>query len=245
MIDVVNQLAKSSQGEAMPMEFSYSSESIKVRSFIFDNEPWFLAKDVCDLLGLIDVSMSLQKLADYEKLIQKLFVSGQHREVWLVNESGLYSLIFRSNKPEAKAFQKWVTTVVLPEIRKTGGYRSKTRSNYLPVVEAPTSFYNLYTFLDYSIRCLEINQVTWFNINDILKAAGSRAGGSNKYRDSLFKLDPGLISHIQLQGYDTAYWYTTAAGMYLLLSKHHCFRKKGISINSLFSVAINGKEARS
>jgi prophage antirepressor-like protein len=87
-----------------------------------NGEPWFIAKDVCDVLGLADVSMSLKKLDEDEKLIQKLFVSGQYRNVWLINESGLYSLILRSNKPEAKKFRKWVTSEVLPAIRKHGMY---------------------------------------------------------------------------------------------------------------------------
>lgn len=86
------------------------------------NEPWLVARHVCDILGLVDVSMSLQRLDDDEKLIQKLFVSGQYRQVWLVNEPGLYSLVLTSNKPEAKAFKRWITHEVLPAIRKTGSY---------------------------------------------------------------------------------------------------------------------------
>ena len=85
-------------------------------------EPLFVAKDVCDILGLSDVSMSLKKLDEDEKLIQKLFVSGQYRNIWLINESGFYSLVLRSNKSQAKKFKKWVTSEVLPAIRKYGVY---------------------------------------------------------------------------------------------------------------------------
>lgn len=85
-------------------------------------EPWFVAKDVCDILQLTDVSKSVERLDDDEKLIRKIFVSGQSRDVILVNESGLYNLIFRSNKPEAKVFRKWVTGEVLPSIRRYGYY---------------------------------------------------------------------------------------------------------------------------
>ncbi len=87
-----------------------------------DGSIWFVAKDVCNALGLSDVSMSLKKLDDDEKLIQKIFVSGQRRDVWMINESGLYALILRSNKPEAKKFRKWVTNEVLPALRKQGYY---------------------------------------------------------------------------------------------------------------------------
>ena len=85
-------------------------------------EPWMVAKDVCDVLGLSDVSMSLKKLDDDEKLIQKIFVSGQYRNIWLINESGFFSLVLRSNKPQAKKIKKWVTGEILPAIRKHGGY---------------------------------------------------------------------------------------------------------------------------
>jgi anti-repressor protein len=85
--------------------------------------------------------MSLQKLDNDEKLIQKLFVSGQNRDTWTINESGLYSLILRSNKPQAKQFKKWVTGEVLPTIRKTGGYVADDDmfiKNYLPFADDAT-----------------------------------------------------------------------------------------------------------
>ncbi len=66
--------------------------------------------------------MSVAKLDDDEKLVQKLFVSGQNRDMIIINESGLYTLIMRSNKPEAKRFRKWVTSEVLPSINRTGMY---------------------------------------------------------------------------------------------------------------------------
>jgi anti-repressor protein len=66
------------------------------------------------VLDLTDVSLTVAKLDDGEKLISTLLMSGQDRDVWLVNQSGLYSLIMRSNKPNAKRFRKWVTGEVLP-----------------------------------------------------------------------------------------------------------------------------------
>lgn len=90
-----------------------------IRMKMIDGESWFIAKDICCALGLQDVSMTVKRLDDDEKLIQTLFVSGQGRETWTVNESGLYGLIFLSRKPEAKAFRKWVTNEVLPSIRRT------------------------------------------------------------------------------------------------------------------------------
>lgn len=107
------------------LQVFYNEESnVNIRTEVVNNEPWFVAKDICDALGLQDVSMTVKRLDDDEKLVQTVFVSGQNREIWTVNESGLYGLIFQSRKSEAKAFRKWVTNVVLPSIRRTGSYSS-------------------------------------------------------------------------------------------------------------------------
>ena len=101
--------------------FNYNDAPIRV---IENNngELWFIAKDVCNILELADVSMSVSKLDNDEKLVQKFFVAGQNRDVITINESGLYALIIRSNKPEARKFTKWITSEVIPSIRKTGSY---------------------------------------------------------------------------------------------------------------------------
>ncbi len=87
-----------------------------------EQEPWFIAKDVCEALDLENVSKACQNLPDDEKLISPLVISGQSRDILTVSESGLYRLIFRSNKPEAEKFRRWVFHDVLPQIRKTGTY---------------------------------------------------------------------------------------------------------------------------
>ncbi|MCD5969516.1 BRO-N domain-containing protein [Riemerella anatipestifer] len=86
------------------------------------NEIWFCAKDVCGSLGYADTEVALRKLEDDEKLLRKIYASGQYRQYMFINESGLYALILRSNKPEARKFRKWVTSEVLPAIRKYGTY---------------------------------------------------------------------------------------------------------------------------
>lgn len=82
-------------------------------------EPWFVAKDVCDALGLSNVSVALQRLDDDER---SKFNLGRQGETNIITEAGLYSLIMASKKSEAKAFKRWVTHEVLPAIRKDGGY---------------------------------------------------------------------------------------------------------------------------
>jgi prophage antirepressor-like protein len=94
----------------------------QVRSLMIDDMPWFVARDVCECLEVANVSKAVSRLQDEEKLVSLLVISGQNREVLMVNEPGLYRLIFTSNKPEARAFQNWVYHEVLPAIRKTGSY---------------------------------------------------------------------------------------------------------------------------
>ena len=127
----------------------------EIRSLLIEGEPWFVAKDICGILELSDVSMTLSRLDDDEKLIQVLFVSGQNRKIWIVNESGLYALIFQSRKPQARAFRKWVTSVVLPSIRKTGGFnRSEHDEPMLVLMEKMLELQN---------RQIEIMQSMFIN----------------------------------------------------------------------------------
>ena len=85
-------------------------------------EPWFVAKDVCDALGLGRQHDSTRYLDDDEKGEGLVNTSSGVQTMVTVNEPGLYRLILKSRKPEAKAFQRWVTHEVLPAIRKDGGY---------------------------------------------------------------------------------------------------------------------------
>lgn len=87
------------------------------------NEPWWVAKDVCDALELTQASKAIGTLDADEKGRKKIPTLGGEQEMATINEPGLYTLIMRSNKPKAKAFRRWVTHDVLPSIRATGGYK--------------------------------------------------------------------------------------------------------------------------
>jgi len=105
--------------------FDFNSHEIRV---IQDdnNEPWFVAKDISDILGYTDAHKMTSKLDDDEKSNRQIGGLGSHtggRGTTLINESGLYSVILTSKKSEAKKFKKWITSEVLPSIRKTGGYQ--------------------------------------------------------------------------------------------------------------------------
>lgn len=104
------------------VNFEFESKAIRVVTDETTGEPLWVAQDICEILEYKEVSKTLEKLDDDEKLIRKIFASGQNRDMVCVTESGLYTLIIRSNKPEAKPFKRWVTHEVLPSIRKTGQY---------------------------------------------------------------------------------------------------------------------------
>lgn len=95
----------------------------QVRTVLINDEPWFVGKDVAIALGYKDSSDALKKhVALEDKLTRRFTDSGQNREMYVINESGLYCLILSSRLESAKKFKHWVTAEVLPSIRKTGGY---------------------------------------------------------------------------------------------------------------------------
>ena len=104
----------------------FQNSGFKIRGGLIDNEPYFVAKDVCDMLDYSNVSMTLSKLRDSEKGVKKIYTLGGQQDMLCVTEPGLYKLIMRSNKSEAEQFQDWVTGDVLPSIRKHGIYATDT-----------------------------------------------------------------------------------------------------------------------
>ena len=108
--------------------FYNENENVSVRTKVIDGEPWFVAKDVCMMLGIQNSRDTLAKVLDDDEAgVATIYTRSsngveQYREVGIINESGLYHLIFISRKPEAKAIRRWVTGTVLPSIRRTGNY---------------------------------------------------------------------------------------------------------------------------
>ena len=100
----------------------FQNAGFKIRVLMRLGDPWFVAKDACDCLEIVNASQACQTLDEDEKGIYKVYTLGGSQDMMLISESGLYTLVMRSNKPEAKVFRKWVTSEVLPSIRKTGGY---------------------------------------------------------------------------------------------------------------------------
>jgi anti-repressor protein len=114
MGSVIHEGAKMNQS-ITPFEF----ESKQVRVVNIDGEPWWIARDVCDAINIRNVTQAVDRLDNDERSMSNI---GRQGDAWIINESGIYTLIMRSDKPEARRFRKWVTSEVLPSIRKTGKY---------------------------------------------------------------------------------------------------------------------------
>jgi len=115
-------VSKEEAGNSLPTVFSYG-ENAMLRTIIIDDQPWMVAKDVCDNLGIKNYRDKVSTQLDDDEKRMSVFPTPRGKQnMWAVNESGFYNLVFHSHKPEAKAFRKWVTSVVLPQIRQTGAF---------------------------------------------------------------------------------------------------------------------------
>lgn len=130
-----------------------------------------------------------------------------------VNESGLYHLIFQSRKPEARKFRKWVTSEVLPSIRRKGFYiAGKTSGDFIDARDIPytKSIHNGCT-----VRMVEVNGNCWFSINDLNRSIGSRTESAQSARKLNTRLP--LAAKVWLYGTTQPGWFTNSLGAKLLL----------------------------
>jgi prophage antirepressor-like protein len=106
-----------------PHRFDF--QGAEIRTVLVDGEPWWVAADICSVLELAQAASSLRLLDPDEKGMHSMHTPGGEQLVTTINEPGLYSLILRSRKPQAKAFKRWITHEVIPAIRQTGSYTAK------------------------------------------------------------------------------------------------------------------------
>lgn len=103
--------------------YRFPATGADVRTVVIDDEPWFVARDVCAVLDISNGRMAVSRLdADGVSTTDVIDSMGRTQQASIINEAGLYELIFQSRKPEAKAFRRWVTSEVLPALRRTGRY---------------------------------------------------------------------------------------------------------------------------
>ena len=143
--------------------------------------------------------------------------------MWLVNESGLYNLIFQSRKAEAKVFRKWVTSEVLPSIRKTGRYEmrpkrgrfvSPRQGDYLDLRCEP---YNTKWLGTTTVRVVEYEDVEWYSVADINRAMQVGTDAMQSVHN-LREANPNIVRKIFIFGNTHPAWFTTITGLRLLVS---------------------------
>jgi prophage antirepressor-like protein len=154
--------------------FNYKSETVRV---IQDEngDPWWVAKDVCKIIGLEDTHKAVQRLEKDEKGRKTIPTLGGDQEMWVISEPGLYSLMLRSTKPEAKQFKKWVTHDVLPTIRKTGKYEIQGMSELDLIIRSAQALKKLETRVHTLEAKTHINSgqtgywtiTAWCKLNDL------------------------------------------------------------------------------
>ena len=159
-----------------------------VRTMVIDNEPWVVGKDVAEILGYKDTSDAMRRHVDDEdKLTRRFTDSGQNREMYIINESGLYSLILSSKMPNARKFKRWVTSEVLPAIRKTGHFEMES---YSPEMQAILMHDKKLIKMDERVTSLENTMTLDYGQQQVLKetvnyivvdALGGK--GSGAYRE--------------------------------------------------------------
>ena len=170
-----------------------------VRNVVIKGESWFVAKDVCDILGLTNSRKATAGLDDEEKCVTISDTPGGQQSLTIINESGLYSLIMQSRKPEAKSFKKWVTSEVLPSIRKYGYYISPTAQlsrkernaierSYLKALDKYITEEDIYK-VSKKIRCSDIHVRRVLNgsyrDNDVMRVLQARAlANKNQWEDA-------------------------------------------------------------
>jgi prophage antirepressor-like protein len=216
-----------------PEVFQFSSTKQEVRSLLVENEPWIVAKDICDILGLSNSRKSITSLDEDERTDVTISYTSsngvvQKRKVKAVNESGLYTLIMRSNKPEAKTFRKWVTSEVLPAIRKKGyfGVRAEQKNDFVDARDIP---YRSREINGFKVRFIELEGELWFSLNDVHRAIGSRTDATQAARKLNHKQT--LARKIWLFGNTHPAWFVKQLGVELLASGSRILKNNQLMLN--------------
>jgi len=203
----------------VPTEFIFSASNQKLKCIAIEKEPWFVAKEICDILGLKNVTVATSILDQGETADLSLsYVSSngtiQNRKTKVVNESGMYALILNSRKPEARTFRKWVTSEVLPAIRKKGYYgASYSPTSYLDVRDVP---FVQKPFNGFNLRVIKIKGEEWFSLIDVHRCIGSQTCVTQAVKKLNAK--QVLAKKMWLFGATHPAWYTNKLGLSLIIS---------------------------
>lgn len=190
----------------------WNYESSEVRTVQVNGEPWFVGKDVADILGYQNGSRDINRHVEEEDRCKIMIFDGrQDKETIVINESGLYSLILSSNLPNAKQFKRWVTSEVLPSIRKHGSYsvqsqfadlspqlqvliQMETRQKQIEArqAEQATALAGLEQKIQNTCEVIALDKTAWRKdsehlINKIARATGEGYGGIRLVYEEIYR----------------------------------------------------------
>ena len=224
---------KNEAGNSLPRAFTFNASNQQVRTVIIDDEPFFVVKDVCSILDISNHNDAISRLDDDEKGRSVIPTQFGNKETNLVNESGLYHLIFQSRKPEAKAFRKWVTSEVLPSLRKTGRYEMTSKTDFISnpgaggFLDLRTSPYGTVMLKGYRVRTVRHEDVDWYSLNDIHTAFQTRTGTHQDAR-RLGTAGNNLVKKILIFGNTHPAWFVSGRALELLICRDKAsVRKNG------------------
>ena len=242
---------KNEVGSRLPQAFTFNASNQQVRTVVIDGKPFFVAKDVCAILGISNHKDAVSRLDDDERDgVGITDPIGRQQQVSVVNESGLYHLIFQSRKPEAKAFRKWVTSEVLPSLRKSGKYEMRPKAaiipnpgagGYLDLRSSPyipnpgaggyldlrSSPYTTVLLKGYRVRTVRHEDVDWYSLNDIHTAFQTRTD-SHQDAGRLQAAGNNLVKKILIFGNTQPAWFVSGRAMELLICRYKAsVRKNG------------------
>lgn len=195
--------------------FNFSQESTPVRVQVINGEPWFVGKDICDVLGY---SNSRKAINDHCKekgvTFRDSLTEGGVQKLKYINEGNVYRLIINSNMPQSEVFESWIFDEVLPSIRKRGyyGVYKPSKGDYIDARDVP---YGRVQYNGGEIRVIEIDGERWYSINDVNSCIGSRTDSSQNVRRLNAKRV--IARKIWLYGVTHPGWFTTQLGVKLLL----------------------------
>lgn len=222
---------KNEAGTLLPRAFTFNASDQQVRTVVIDGEPYFVAKDVCAILDISNHNDAMSRLDEDEKGRSVIPTQFGNKETNLVNESGLYHLIFQSRKPEAKAFRKWVTSEVLPSLRKTGRYEMTSKAAIVPnpgaggFLDLRALPYDSIMLKGYRVRTVRYEDVDWYSLNDIHTAFQTRTDSHQDAR-RLSTAGNNLVRKILIFGNTHPAWFVSGRAVELLVCRHQVSAKR-------------------
>ncbi len=192
---------------------TFNFVTLSVRVLMIDGEPWFVAADVLEILTLD--RKALERLDSDEKGVSSIHTPGGPQKISIVNESGLYTLILTSRKPEARKFRKWVTSEVLPALRKHGQYT-------MPGVAEPLVTLTRKDLTDLIERCIERGVAAALRaketISEPAKSRPTRENFSEWEKAEILRLDDKGVSAVEIA--DLLYRPVSSVRSFLWRNRH-------------------------